>query len=85
VKVSLKKLSSAHKNLRTDVVVGETSLLPRLGQPFQMFSEPLSKKADIRIISTSPVRFLHEDLAGYICFETDNSVYSLTLLEGEDE
>jgi len=76
--VTLTKLESTHSNLRTETVVGEAALLPRVGHPFFMTSESLTDKEAVRYIRTTPVVLVNQN-NGVIEFSTLNSNYSLTV------
>ena len=52
---TLKKLTSTHSELRTDVIEGTAPSAPRPGHRFVLFSKALETDKDYRMISTSPV------------------------------
>ena len=76
--VKLTKIRSNHNNLRSNVIVGETSELPRLGEGFQMISEGLV--FGTRRVWTSPIQHI-EKIENTYRFNTANSVYKLELLD----
>lgn len=76
--VTMKKIESTHKNLRTDEVKGLTPELPQVGKHFFMYSnEVLTPDTNIRYIYTSPVRDMRSN-DDEIVFRTENSVYTLS-------
>lgn len=84
MKVLLTRMRSTNHNLRTNTVEGTCNRLPTVGQPFLMFSEPFNKGHEgthIRIIETSVVKLVHEELDDSVKFETENSLYNLIILE----
>jgi hypothetical protein len=79
-KVKLTKIQSAHDNVRTKVIVGDTNFLPELHHHFLMYAEPLEEKeANVRIIRTTPVTSIQK-ADGKYKFTTRNSEYELELL-----
>jgi len=80
VKVKLTRISSNHRNLRTDEVVGETEDLPEVGHLFIMTAPPLDPANAIRSIVTTPVRVC-ERIGDEFDFHTRNSHYRLRVLE----
>lgn len=78
----LKKIQSTHSNLRTEEVLGTCLELPKEGERFKFFSAPL-EQGSVRVINTSPVKsFASKD--GSIIFNTQNSTYELSSIEGEE-
>ena len=78
--VTLKKIESKHKNLRSDIVNGVTPELPITGISFFMYSDDvLTDKANIRHITTSIVESVdNETTNDIIMFRTKNSIYELS-------
>lgn len=73
---------SKSKSLRTDSVAGISTLLPSVGQPFAMVSEPLGPAAGFRVVKTTKVKEIRrhpED--GSMEFWTENSHYGLQILD----
>lgn len=80
-KVKLTKIKSNHTALRTDVIEGETSTLPTVGESFCLTGEPLDPKADMRLVVTTEIKFV-EQMGNEYRFNTLNSTYKLEVLEG---
>lgn len=58
MKVKLTKISrpeGLEGGLRTTEIIGEAQFYHQIGSIFEMTSEPLDKRADIRLINTSKV------------------------------
>lgn len=86
IQVILTRLESTHRNLRTSEVVGETNELPQKGRTFRMVGAPLDKKADFRVVSTTPIRETrHHVEEGSLEFWTENSHYGLQILDMDTE
>jgi hypothetical protein len=83
--VTLKKIESNHNNLRTNEITGVCHKLPEVGGNFILLStEVLTPGTNMRRVTTSEiteVRFVEND----IVFKTQNSLYSLTIIEGIDD
>ena len=87
MKVILKKIKSNHNNLRTDVIEGFTRELPAVGEVFWIEGEALDSlvrdRGGVRLIRTSPVKTVtHEENTNLYLFTTENSEYSLEVLDG---
>ena len=77
--VTLTKIESTHKNLRTNVVNGMAPELPVTGQPFFMYSdEVLTEGTNVRHIYTSIVVSVDNEASDDIVFKTQNSLYALS-------
>ena len=76
-KVRLTKIRSNHNNLRSNIIVGETNELPKVGEGFQMLSEGID--FGTRHVWTSPIKHL-EKMNNTYQFNTENSVYKLEIL-----
>ena len=74
---TLKKLTSTHSELRTDVIEGTAPSAPRPGHRFVLFSKALETDKDYRMISTSPVQDVSSPEPGVLVFRTRNSMYEL--------
>lgn len=79
MKVTLWKLKSNHQNLRTNMVVGETNLLPTKGFPFVLLAEPLTEEGDTRVVTTTLVTEVTQERDDYLEFTTENSTYGLEI------
>lgn len=77
--VKLTRISSSHRNLRTDTVIGTCNRLPELHCHFGMYAEPIDPSKDIRYVQTTPVTELTVEGQLYK-FRTKNSVYELEVL-----
>ena len=79
--VKLVKLTSDHKNLKTKRVVGYTEHLPKLKEPFIIFTKGL--KEGLRMIKTSNVdNILNYSNDKYLkTIKTEFSTYDLYVLE----
>ena len=75
----LVKMLSGNTNLRTNEVLGEFSTLPNIGQRFQMRGEPLDPTKDLRVVETSPIVLVNHVSDNEIVFNTQNSMYKLTI------
>lgn len=76
-KYKLIKISSSHKNLRTDEFVGFSASPVCVGNIFRIFNnEPLDEKASYRVITTTPVATITKK-ENKTFFTTRNSEYSL--------
>ena len=75
MQITLTRLNSTNKNLRTNVVVGETDELPIIGKSFLMTAPPL-ESGNLRVIATSPVKSVGS-IDGKFRFSTENSEYEL--------
>lgn len=74
--VKLTQLSSNHSRVRTKEILGDCASLPKEGEIFEMFAEPLDKTLDVRWLSTSRIKFVQKEDDTYL-FETKNSKYML--------
>ena len=80
--ITLKKIESTHKNLRTDEVKGGCYYLPEVGSRFAMYTDkPLDPDMDMRFVYTSVVQEVRT-VEDEIVFKTENSIYSI-LITGE--
>lgn len=68
----LKKISSTHQRLRTNVIDGWFLDTPKVGHSFVMFADPIDPETDLRVVETTPVREVRAD-----SFDTENSTYEL--------
>lgn len=76
--ITLNKIESTHKNLRTDVVNGVAPELPVVGQRFFMYSdEVLTEATNVRHIYTSVIASV-DNQGDDIIFKTENSLYMLS-------
>lgn len=78
--VRLTKLSSSHKNLRTDVIEGTAPNLPEKGQSFVVFGESLTPENNVRVVQTTEVQSV-ETMGNEHVFQTLNSTYKVEVLE----
>ena len=79
--ITMTKVESTHKNLRTDVVKGLAPELPQIGKHFFMYSnEVLTPDTSIRYVYTSLIQDVKEK-DNEIVFRTENSVYVLSNIE----
>ena len=76
----LRKVKSSHNKLRSDEIRGIFIDPPKIGQVFRFFSTPLTKQADIRVITTTKVLTISEE-GSNIKFETKQSEYELEINE----
>lgn len=77
IRVRLRKVTSTHNNLRTDVIDGFTSTMPEIGRPFVIYNyEPLDLDEGARYVITSPVVAVEGST-----FRTMNSTYALEVLD----
>jgi len=74
---NLTKLSDNKNALRTNNIEGDYSNAPSVGKSFTIFGEPLTKEADVRIITTSMVEEISAEEDHSITFRTLNSLYRL--------
>lgn len=79
-KVRLTQLSSTHDRVRTKEIEGTTAILPRVGETFVMFGEPLEIDAGVRVLWTSEIQEVEQPERGVWIFRTENSTYKLELL-----
>lgn len=79
-KVKLERIEGEKKSkLRTTEIEGYCDFLPIIGNQWKMFSTPLEKDKDIRIIITTKVeKYIDFDLP-IVIFKTKNSIYKLTV------
>jgi hypothetical protein len=77
--VKLTKLQSSHNNLRTSSIEGWCFDLPQVGSSFAMMAPPLAE-GNVRMINTTQVKSMSSTDDGSIQFETENSLYVLTIL-----
>ncbi len=77
--VKLTQIESTHNIVRTKITEGKTHSLPEVGQPFQLFADPLQKGYDYRDIRTSYVQSVVQDKNGFT-FKTLNSTYRVELI-----
>ena len=72
---------SENKHLRTSTVDGECQFLPEVSTRFTMTAESLTKENDFRVVSTTPVQRIGDELVGcteqLIEFWTMNTHYKL--------
>lgn len=80
IKGRLIKIDSTHSNLRTDKIDGYYLDKPVEGLSFKFYSKPLNSNADMRIITTTPIKKVLES-NNLIEFKTKNSLYRLELNE----
>jgi hypothetical protein len=74
--VKLTQLSSNHSKVRTKEILGDCASLPKEGETFEMFAEPLDKTLDVRWLHTSRIKSVQKEDDTYH-FETRNSKYML--------
>lgn len=80
--VILTRLSSQHRNLRTDEVRGRAEELPRKGERFVLVGPPLTEGAPFRAVTTSEIQEVrHHSEEGSLEFWTENSHYGLQILD----
>lgn len=75
MKVRLKKIVSAHNNLRTDSIEGDLVNPLEVGQDIFIIAEPLDPAYDCRYIRTTKVLKIEGNR-----YYTKNSVYELEFL-----
>lgn len=80
--INLTRIKSSHEDLRTPSVLGWTSALPKIGEPFLLTAEPLDPCYALRIINTSIVQEIREDRG---LFWTKYSSYHYEILETKEE
>jgi hypothetical protein len=80
MKVKLTRISSNHRNLRTDEIIGTADRPPTVGQRFFMTAPPLATPGGIRWLETTPVQVC-ERIGAEFDFHTRNSHYRLLILE----
>ncbi len=78
--VELTRLSSTHRNLRTDSVVGYCREMPKKGARFLLTGEGLSHPTLTRVVETTPVQAIVPRLDGVLDFFTENSRYHLRVI-----
>lgn len=82
-RIILKKLSQNDNALRTPVVKGFSSRLPKVGESFSLFSEPINPNAAFRQTCTSEIMAMSVIPRNGHYFKltiyTENSIYLLTL------
>lgn len=80
LKVKLERIETTGKSkLRTTEIDGYCDFLPIIGNKWRMYSEPLEKDKDIRVIETTKVeKYVEFDLP-LVIFKTKNSIYKLTV------
>ena len=72
----LTRLGSVHRNLRTNVVVGNCAFAPIQGLAFIMTGKPLNPNATFRFVQTSRIdRVTPSEKEDALEFQTQNSVY----------
>lgn len=79
-KVTLFKLKSNHKNLRTETIEGETPALPQVGQEFNLTGEGLEFGS--RFVRTTAILEMAQ-VGDSILFKTQNSTYALMIKGAE--
>lgn len=84
-KVQLEQISSLHENVRTKTTIGIVQRLPTVGERFTLVARSLENSGDFRIINTSEVQEVFQHSEDFISFRTENSVYHLTLIEGDED
>lgn len=81
MKVKLTKLSNNVNALRTNEVIGKADNLPVIGESFVMTSKPLDPNAAIRLIRTSPVKYISGNMnPDHYIIHTENSTYLIEVL-----
>ena len=80
ITIKLKKISSSHNNLRTDVVEGVCLSFPEVGESFCMLSSPLVS-GSVRTIRTSKIKSIEQLKSNIYSIITQNSQYEVELLE----
>jgi|TARA_R110000823_G_scaffold191353_3_gene322941 hypothetical protein len=77
---TVKRDPNLEGGLRTESVNGETNDLPIVGWRFELMAQSLDKTIPaIRVVSTSPVESITEEVFGYT-FTTRNSTYQLEIV-----
>lgn len=88
LRVRLRKLTSTHKNLRTNEVIGLCTDLPEVGLRFYILAASPNKKAVGRLVSTSIIQKIEvSELTDFYkaVVRTENSVYEVEVLEEIEE
>ena len=78
MKVIFRKIYNEHNKLRDDVIEGECTRWPDVGNIFELVGPPRDS-GDLRYVATSPVTkylFVNEDIS-FVIFQTDaGSIYA---------
>ena len=78
----LYKISSTHRNLRTETVDGEAPELPSVGGVFTLLGKGL--EFGVRFVETTPIKECTQ-LGSSFLFKTYNSTYVFDLKEKSDD
>ena len=78
--VILEKVRSTHSNLRTNIVEGITTELPKKGDFFTVIGAPVVQNAIARAVTTTEVQNV-EQMGNEYIFHTLNSTYKLTVVK----
>lgn len=84
IQARLIKLESTHSNIRTPETIGELRCLPEVGIPIILYSDPLTKGANIRIIQTTPAKRVEQLEGGSYIVTTSHSTYHLAVLNRKE-
>lgn len=80
-RIYFKKISVNHQKIRSDEILGYTENFPKIDSQFVMFSDPIDKNTDVRIINTSIVKEFLSKTKDFIVFKTESgSVYEVRIL-----
>lgn len=79
LKGKLIKIESEHNLLRTDEVVGTFLDVPKVGERFTIYAEPLSNEANIRTVNTSPVKSIEKIYEKIWEMKTQFSTYHIEI------
>jgi hypothetical protein len=81
MRAKLTRISSNHRNVRTDKITGEIDRFPCVGDAFALIGDPLVRFAQFRLITTTRVARVEKKSDREYEFWTRNSHYSLGILE----
>jgi len=77
MKIEFTKMHSNHRRLRNDSIVGHCDNLPKVGECFVFFGEPIDKAKDFRIVNTSVVISLKKNDDEFTITTTSGSTYKV--------
>jgi hypothetical protein len=84
IRGKLIKLESTHSNLRTTEVEGIAPQIPQVGESFMLVGKALDPSAgNARLIHTTPVKEIIDEMAESFIFKTENSTYRFELMKEE--